>query len=544
MLKKLLLGLVAVVTIGTTNIYANTDSAWETVSKFHTEYDVYWGISENMIVITENAKFGIIDIQGNTISLPIWDSVELLKNDIAVISSGNKYGLIDAAGKILVSPIYEKIEYSDENMFLVQKDDKFGFIDKNGNIKIDITWDAAQPFKDKMAFVGIDNKHGFIDPKGNIVIDLQWDYLGTFENGLATCTNIDQNIHGFIDKNGKVTQIDNISDLFSLSEGIAIYTTENSYTGYISTNGEIILPAQEGYLYPFSCGIGIIENNDNTTTFINTKGEVLYSIDATAQKGFVENRSIIRTNNLAYYLMDNNGKLLTIEPWDYLKDYSNGIAVGSRGDDFALIDENGSVAGNKMWQFVDKFEYKDNISNFNYVRENNKCGLLDNNGNLALSLEWDRIIHSNNPNIFLVEKNNEHFLLKYIGKPINTAKNSNIIIQESVSLLFNSIKLPVSSPTLNINDRLFYPFRECFELIDAKITWNETTKTATGTINGNQVSFTMGSNNYIKNGVTHTMDVTPVVYEDRMYIPIRYAYEAVGFNVVWREDFSIVITNK
>jgi hypothetical protein len=96
-----------------------------------------------------------------------------------------------------------------------------------------------------------------------------------------------------------------------------------------------------------------------------------------------------------------------------------------------------------------------------------------------------------------------------------------------------NLKLPILADTKN--NRTLYPFRELLESIGAEVKWDDESDTATASYNGTVIQFPLNQNYYYVNGVQKVMDtkaiIDPAVW--RTYIPIRYAFEALGYKVIW-----------
>ena len=103
------------------------------------------------------------------------------------------------------------------------------------------------------------------------------------------------------------------------------------------------------------------------------------------------------------------------------------------------------------------------------------------------------------------------------------------------SVKLNGVKLDLTLPVLNVGNRLMYPFRECLEAMGASVNWDSNTKVASGTLGNYTVAFTVDSDSYTVNDVPHKMDagVKTFINNSRTYIPLRYAAEALNFNVAW-----------
>jgi hypothetical protein len=85
------------------------------------------------------------------------------------------------------------------------------------------------------------------------------------------------------------------------------------------------------------------------------------------------------------------------------------------------------------------------------------------------------------------------------------------------------------------NNRTLYPFRELLETTGAGVYWEQKTKTACAYHNGITLRFPQEQNYYYVNDEKKMMDTRTTSDPDEMrtYIPIRYAFEALGYEVDW-----------
>ena len=91
----------------------------------------------------------------------------------------------------------------------------------------------------------------------------------------------------------------------------------------------------------------------------------------------------------------------------------------------------------------------------------------------------------------------------------------------------------------NENGRILVPLRYTSELFNALTSFDTETQTMTiRTVGGGNVEFTVGSNIYKNNGKPIEMDIAPDQRIADIYIPIRYALEALGYNVGWHSKSS------
>lgn len=76
------------------------------------------------------------------------------------------------------------------------------------------------------------------------------------------------------------------------------------------------------------------------------------------------------------------------------------------------------------------------------------------------------------------------------------------------------------------------PIRALAEAFDAEVIWNQDDSTVTINFDGDtQIVMTVDEQTYTVNGAEATMDTEPVNAGDRVYVPIRFAAEGLGFSV-------------
>lgn len=95
------------------------------------------------------------------------------------------------------------------------------------------------------------------------------------------------------------------------------------------------------------------------------------------------------------------------------------------------------------------------------------------------------------------------------------------------------------------DDRTFVPLRFISEAMGAEVGWDEATGGITLKNGENTVSVTIGSKAYTAGEESGEMDVSPVIREDRTFVPVRFVSEALGKAVYWDEATkSVIITPK
>lgn len=115
--------------------------------------------------------------------------------------------------------------------------------------------------------------------------------------------------------------------------------------------------------------------------------------------------------------------------------------------------------------------------------------------------------------------------------------------QTNISVTLNGNYLHFDQPPIMRNDRTLVPMRAIFESLGAEVSWNNNTETVTA-VKGNIIlKLTIGEKAIYKNGKKISLDVEPILLNDRTLVPVRAISESIGANVSWNESTNTVIIN-
>ncbi len=85
------------------------------------------------------------------------------------------------------------------------------------------------------------------------------------------------------------------------------------------------------------------------------------------------------------------------------------------------------------------------------------------------------------------------------------------------------------------NDRTLLPIRMVMETFGAFVLWDEIENKVTIDAGTTMMNFWINSTRAIVNGQEYTMDVAPIINNDRTYMPLRFIAEKLGLSVGWNE---------
>ena len=229
-------------------------------------------IFENMLIVEENDKFGVVSATtGNAILEKKYDSVSYLPNtaDFLVESNG-KYGVVSKEAKIKINIVYDDIEIMDNQngLYLIEVNNLYGVINSNGKIVIQPEYPQIGINTSNFAQNGIENQYILL-------------------NELIPIKN--NNLWAFFDKEGK-------------------QLTQFTFTGLGCTNAKVASS------YPLlvipSYKIVVVEKN-KMYNLIRTDGKEIIN-------GYVLNSTYMKTdteNGVNSYFMTYNGETRNIEEW-------------------------------------------------------------------------------------------------------------------------------------------------------------------------------------------------------------------------------------
>lgn len=123
------------------------------------------------------------------------------------------------------------------------------------------------------------------------------------------------------------------------------------------------------------------------------------------------------------------------------------------------------------------------------------------------------------------------------GEPVETPEAKTLEVNGndmSIKIDNNMVNFPDVKPFIDDNNRTQIPVRAVAEMLDCIVDWNDDSKTAVITNkNGDIVRLTIDSDVMTMNDKPVQMDTAAMIKDNRTYIPIRFAAEAMGLTVEW-----------
>ena len=146
------------------------------------EYEYLEYLYDDCFITFRNSKFGIIDINNNTIVDIKYDSIQKIPNTKIVQATDFKKETTDIIVANNVIQTMNQLEiYTKENYIILQSNSDRKYMDFDGNIV-----EASKLFERKLYAYKKDEKWGFADKDGQVIIEPQYDFVTEFnEYGFA-----------------------------------------------------------------------------------------------------------------------------------------------------------------------------------------------------------------------------------------------------------------------------------------------------------------------------------------------------------------------
>ncbi len=109
-----------------------------------------------------------------------------------------------------------------------------------------------------------------------------------------------------------------------------------------------------------------------------------------------------------------------------------------------------------------------------------------------------------------------------------------------ISIILDGKKLKFDQPPVMRNDRVLVPVRAVFEALGATVEWDENTQTVTSTKGSTTITMRIGEYSLNKNGVEIGFDVPSQIINERTLVPVRAVAEAMGTEVTWDDESQTV----
>lgn len=116
-----------------------------------------------------------------------------------------------------------------------------------------------------------------------------------------------------------------------------------------------------------------------------------------------------------------------------------------------------------------------------------------------------------------------------------------VCADDEISVYIDGQKIEFDVQPVMIDDRVLVPMRAIFEALGAEVDWDDENQTVAGMTDGVVVQVTIGEFTMLRNMVEIPIDVPAQLISDRTLVPLRAVSEPFGMKVDWDEANQCVI---
>lgn len=211
------------------------------------------------------------------------------------------YGLQDPQGEVVLKAQYDFLFDQGNNAWIAISDGHFGVINQKGDWLIKPVYEGIRQYANGKAIAAKKVKR-------------KEDY-NSYKYSYAYGRNDSVIRYGMIDESN-VWLIDAAYEFLQIGDdGTVLYTDEYEKYGFLNPDGTILIKAQYDYATVMSGGAAII--GEATKNSYENRYDYMY------------NKNSFKSGN--YYLIDRNGSKLNKEPYDLIREFSEGRAACNKG---------------------------------------------------------------------------------------------------------------------------------------------------------------------------------------------------------------------
>lgn len=309
------------------------------------------------------------------------------KVQLIPMKKGNLYGWMDLNGNEVIKPDFESVGFFKEGLAWVEKEGKFGYVNKKNEVIIPLQFDAANDFEDGRAVVTKNNKYALIDRVGSYITDFDFTELGQFDAPLIYAQK--DKLYGYIDVKGKFKIEPQFEEAFGFENGYAKVVLNEKEAIIDSTGKKIIAPIydQIDFFSPTH-----YRAKDNGSFFLVAKSNdtVKNKVKYDDIGNLVNDRALVVKNGMVGYI---NGDGVIEIPLMYQR-YPNDLKSGLFSDGYVKVYKNNKYGildscGNEIVPFVN--ESANLINKLISVKRGGKVGVVNLKNETVIQFNYDLI---------------------------------------------------------------------------------------------------------------------------------------------------------
>lgn len=378
-------------------------------------YDDVGFLNNHLYAVRMKNKIGYVNEQGKKVIEVKYDFQKDDKNldnyqeqyGLIPFVQNNQFGLLDETGKVLIEAKYQSLKILSKNTLLVSLNDKRSIIKTDGKALLE-DYDSIEYVENSPFLIAMNNQKLFLLSKlGKIVKqDIESIY---------PITDFQTNkVYYIVRENNKFSLLkehENQIEMLPLSLEIppsifnnTIYTIQQNTTSLYDLSGNLVNTYPCMLLSPFKNGVTLYMENGNVGVFSDTRGrltEPIYSNHVTTvnDNGYMFVSKMREDGTQAHAIVNPMG--------DKIVPFQDSRVIDMLGEKYVALLNLENEVDIKTLDLEPKKEYKSLEvldDNLYLVSNKNGFGVIDQNLNIIIPLEYKEIRYQNRKFYIKVDK--------------------------------------------------------------------------------------------------------------------------------------------
>lgn len=341
-----------------------------------------------ILKVSQNGKYGIIDMNGSILVNCEYDSISALKgvtNSLLTEKDG-KYGIVDNVGSVIINNEYKEIkpisEQYENGYIVVDENDKYGVINYTKTVALENKYDDIKQAygNGKYYIVKEGNDWKIVDTDGNEFISGEYENIVSVNGENAVIE--ENNKYGVVSIADNKAIINPDYDSISYATGSNYIVSQDGKYGVMDSNGNKLVDFNyTNIVYRSVANFYEATNEDYTSDLMDTDMNVRLSnviiSELNTESGYLKVR---QNNEYKYY----NFRFEEREAKDILSSNTLFLSQNEEGK-YGFVDRNGNVIVNYIYD--DAREQND--YGYASVKKDGLWGAINSRGEVAVAPSYN-----------------------------------------------------------------------------------------------------------------------------------------------------------
>lgn len=298
--------------------------------------------------LTSNRKYKLYDAtMEQFVSENVYDNVQVVDNELFIITNLDKKGIVNKFGDNITLATYDCFIPVGKKYFIFQLGSKFGLMDRKGDTVVQPIYDALNSHGDSILITSIKTgkivKKGIVDLKGKVFIDNKFRDLTVIGNN-QLIVSLDK-VNYFL-ANSTATPI-SASYANFYSDRIV---NKSGKSGYLNEKGKLAIPIIYSSLNVQQPGYYVAENAEKKIGLIDSLGQIIipfdkYSISHVGEGIYALDKSVNANSNKSVIQLFSISKkrIINSVPFEQVGTYKDGLMSVKLSGKFGYVNVDGKI---------------------------------------------------------------------------------------------------------------------------------------------------------------------------------------------------------